>query len=249
MWVALTRCRNLSDLTVFIHSDEEVKRFLESKIKQYYSFKVENYKIQDINANQTWVDAEYIDTKFIMDQVKLYNMKCSYCLKDIQVFINEEGNVFSDLTIDRKDNKIAHIRLNCKLCSLTCNISKKKITLIYNMVKKTSGCRTDLCDLVQATCQSQKDAKKLLGDRYTADPQLSSMNTKVFVDKKTNKPVVLHRGTTTLKDVLDDGLLSVGLGKYGFRYKNAQRVTKKAEEKYKQPAGVVGHSYGGYINI
>ena len=125
MWVALTRCRNLSDLTVFIHSDEEVKRFSESKIKQYYSFKVENYKMQDINANRDWVDSEYIDTKFIMDQVKICNMKCSYCLKDIQVFINEEGNVFSDLTIDRKDNKKAHTKLNCKLCCLTCNVSKK----------------------------------------------------------------------------------------------------------------------------
>ena len=125
IWVALTRCRNLNDLTVFIHSDDEVKRFSESKIKQYYSFKVENYKLQDINAGRDWVDAEFIDTKFIMDQVKLCNMKCSYCLKDLQVFINAEGNVFSDLTIDRKDNKKAHTKLNCKLCCLTCNVSKK----------------------------------------------------------------------------------------------------------------------------
>ena len=125
IWVALTRCRNLNDLTVFIHSDDEVKRFSESKIKQYYSFKVENYKLQDINAGRDWVDAEFIDTQFIMDQVKLCNMKCSYCLKDLQVFINAEGNVFSDLTIDRKDNKKAHTKLNCKLCCLTCNVSKK----------------------------------------------------------------------------------------------------------------------------
>jgi hypothetical protein len=125
IWVALTRCRNLNDLTVFIHSDDEVKRFSESKIKQYYSFKVENYKMQDINAGRDWVDAEFIDTKFIMDQVTKNNMKCSYCLKDIQVFINSLGEVSSDLTIDRKDNKIAHTKLNCKLCCFTCNVSKK----------------------------------------------------------------------------------------------------------------------------
>jgi hypothetical protein len=50
-----------------------------------------------------------------------------------------------------------------------------------------------------------------------------------------------------LKDVVDDGLLAIGLGQYGHRYKNAQRVTKKAEEKYHKPATAVGHSYGGWL--
>ncbi len=61
----------------------------------------------------------------------------------------------------------------------------------------------------------------------TYDNQLSSMNTKVFVDKN-NKPVIVHRGSKTIKDFIDDGLLAVDLGKYGHRYKNAVRVTKLA---------------------
>jgi butyrate kinase len=47
--------------------------------------------------------------------------------------------------------------------------------------------------------------------------------------------------------MLDDGLVALGLGKYGFRYKNAQRITKKAEDKYKEKAVGIGHSYGGYL--
>jgi hypothetical protein len=78
---------------------------------------------------------------------------------------------------------------------------------------------------------------------YKMDKSLSSMDTKVFV--KDGKPLIVHRGTSNLKDWGDDALLAVGLGHYGTRYKNAQRVTQKAEEKYGKPADSVGHSYGG----
>ena len=115
------------------------------------------------------------------------------------------------------------------------------------MVKK-SKYRNELSQLVDASYASQKGAKKILNDNYTIDPSLSSAQTKVFLDKRTSKPVVLHRGTTTFKDFIDDGLLTVGLGKLGFRYKNAQRITKKAEQKYKAPATAVGHSYGGWLS-
>ena len=81
------------------------------------------------------------------------------------------------------------------------------------MKKKKSEYRDDLGNLIKASYASQKGAQKILNNNYTIDPQLSKMNTKVFVDKRTNKPVILHRGTTTIKDVFDDGLLAVGLGK------------------------------------
>lgn len=106
--------------------------------------------------------------------------------------------------------------------------------------------REDLGDLLKASYMPQKDAKKKMEQKgYGYDDHLSTMNTKVFV--KDGKPVVVHRGTTTVKDMVDDGLLGLGLEKYGFRYKNAQRITRKAEEKYKQHADAVGHSLGGSL--
>jgi hypothetical protein len=50
-----------------------------------------------------------------------------------------------------------------------------------------------------------------------------------------------------LKDFIDDGFIGLGLGDYGFRSKNAKRLTQKVEAKYGKPANAVGHSYGGKL--
>lgn len=106
--------------------------------------------------------------------------------------------------------------------------------------------RKDLGSLLKSSYQSQSKAEKDMKKKgYNLDRKLSSVSTKVY--EKDGKPVITHRGTTTFKDIIDDGLLAVGLGKYGHKYKNAQRVTKKAEEKYVNNADTVGHSYGGWL--
>ena len=84
---------------------------------------------------------------------------------------------------------------------------------------------------------------KKLGYQY--DNKLSSMEAKVFV--KHGQPTIAHRGITSLRDVADDFLLAVGLGQYGHKYKNVQRLTKNVEERYGKPADTVGHSYGGWL--
>ena len=99
---------------------------------------------------------------------------------------------------------------------------------------KKSKLRENMGDLLKNSYQPQKVAKANMAKKgYGYDDQLSTMNTKVYVSPN-GKPIIAHRGTTTFKDVIDDGLLALGLEKYGFRYKNAKRVTKKAEKKYGQ---------------
>jgi hypothetical protein len=56
--------------------------------------------------------------------LKKTNNKCSYCLKDLE-FIDNDNTVKSDLTIDRIDNRFSHIKTNCKLSCLICNVSEK----------------------------------------------------------------------------------------------------------------------------
>ena len=119
------------------------------------------------------------------------------------------------------------------------------------MGKKTkpkSQYRDELKDLVKASYAPQRDAEKILNNNYTLDKSMSKMNTKVLLDKRTNKPVILHRGTSNLKDVFDDGLLAVGLGRFSKRNKEAKRLTKKVEAKYNAPATSVGHSLGGWLS-
>ena len=112
---------------------------------------------------------------------------------------------------------------------------------------KKSKLREDTGDLLKASYLPQKDAQaKMEKKGYKYDPQLSSMASKVYIAPN-GKPVITYRGTKTVKDVIDDGLIGLGLGKYGFKYKGAQRLAKKVEDKYKQPADVVAHSMGGWL--
>ena len=112
---------------------------------------------------------------------------------------------------------------------------------------KKSKLREDTGDLLKASYLPQKEAKaKMAKHGYGYDDQLSTMNTKVFISPD-GKPVISHRGTKTVKDIADDALVALGLGKWGFRYKNAKRITDKAEKKYGQSADTVSHSLGGWL--
>jgi len=112
---------------------------------------------------------------------------------------------------------------------------------------KNSKLRNDTGDLLKASYLPQKDAQaKMEKKGYKYDPQLSSMASKVYVAPD-GTPVISYRGTKTVRDVIDDGLIGLGLGKYGFKYKGAQRLAKKVEDKYKKPADVVGHSMGSWL--
>jgi hypothetical protein len=125
IWVGITRCRSLKNLQIFIHDDKEVNSYTYARIRQYFTMKVQNYKKQDEKAKRDFKADDYIDENFIFHQQKKSNNKCSYCLKDLEIFIDNNNNVKSDLTIDRIDNGLAHIKSNCKLACFLCNVSKK----------------------------------------------------------------------------------------------------------------------------
>ena len=101
--------------------------------------------------------------------------------------------------------------------------------------------------LLQSGYMNQEDAQKAMhAFGYGYDNSLSSMDTKVFVSPD-GTPTIVHRGTSNIRDVADDLILTVGLGEYGHRLKNAKRVTEKAEAKYGRAADTIGHSYGGFL--
>lgn len=92
--------------------------------------------------------------------------------------------------------------------------------------------------------QAKKDYEKL---GYKFDSSLSSPESKVFVSPS-GKPSIAFRGSTTAKDfLLTDPALALGLGKYTSRFKEAQNLTKKVEQKYGMGADVYGHSLGGTL--
>ncbi len=123
-WTAITRARNLNDITFFINSENTINSFKESKYKQYIRFKVENYKTQDKNKNRYWESKDYINEEWISEQFEK-SSQCPLCFKSYELFINDNNNVISDLTVDRIDNNLPHIKTNCRLTCHHCNISKK----------------------------------------------------------------------------------------------------------------------------
>ena len=102
-----------------------MKGYTYARIRQYFTLKIQNYKNQDNKAKRDFKADDYIDEEFIFQQQKKTNNKCSYCLKDLEIYINNDNVVKSDLTLDRIDNKISHIKSNCKIACFLCNVSKK----------------------------------------------------------------------------------------------------------------------------
>ena len=109
-----------------------------------------------------------------------------------------------------------------------------------------SKLRDDLGHLLKSSYLPQKEAaEKLKKLGYDYDHELSRMDTKVLV--KDGKPVIVHRGSKTVRDYLDDGLLFLGLEKHSKRFQDAKEITKKVEAKYNKSANTAGHSLGGSL--
>ena len=94
----------------------------------------------------------------------------------------------------------------------------------------------------------QKEAKQSLNNLgYSYDPELSTNESKVFVDKD-GKPNIAFRGSKRVSDFLGSDLkLALGLEKYDRRFKEAKNLTKLVEDKYNQPANTYGFSLGGSL--
>ena len=123
LWTAITRARKLSNVSVFIHSDEEVYRLTQSRIRQYFNMKVTSYQNQDNKANRVYIKDDFVDEAWIQKQLE-GKMHCMFCKKHMELYIDENSNVQSNITVDRKDNSKAHTKANSQICCLKCNITK-----------------------------------------------------------------------------------------------------------------------------
>jgi hypothetical protein len=87
VWTAITRVTDLNNIQIFIHNDDEVNKLLESKINQYYSFKVDGYKSQDKKAGRTWTDG-FVDVNFININLEVSNT-CPVCKNPFETYLDE----------------------------------------------------------------------------------------------------------------------------------------------------------------
>jgi hypothetical protein len=105
---------------------------------------------------------------------------------------------------------------------------------------------TDYKTIFQASYKPQKEfAQDVAQMGYSYDPELSSMQDKVFVNKETGKPSRAYRGSVTAKDWI--GNIKLGLG---FKDPEAERriqLADKVKAKYGDIETIYGHSRGGYL--
>lgn len=124
IWTALTRATDFANVTIFCHPKSEVIVSTHSKFKQYFKFKVDSYKSQDENAKRTYVNSDYVSSSWIMDQLEL-SMTCSMCQEPYQLEV-DDSKVKSNVTVDRINTCISHIKSNCRLLCLHCNCAYTK---------------------------------------------------------------------------------------------------------------------------
>lgn len=90
---------------------------------------------------------------------------------------------------------------------------------------------------------------------YEIDPELSNRNRTMYYNKDTGKAVYAFRGTNVKNkaDLATDALLALGLKDLSARFKNANKYSKRAMDKYgKENLVTASHSLGGsqslYVN-
>ncbi len=90
--------------------------------------------------------------------------------------------------------------------------------------------RQDLKDLLKASYMPQKKAAEYMDKRgYNYDPELSTMEQKVFIDKKTGKPLITERGSKRVSDWLyEDPMVALGLNSR--RVKESKNLSKETSK-------------------
>ena len=109
--------------------------------------------------------------------------------------------------------------------------------------------RSELKDVLKASYMPQSKAAAYLQKTqgYTYDPQLSSMQQKVFLNRE-GKPVISQRGSTRLSDwAYEDPAALFGYTNTT-RVKQAKQLAKDTKEKYGVDATMAAHSLGGYFS-
>lgn len=124
LWTAITRCRQLKNVNIYIHPEEELTRLKYSRMELYFREKVQGYKYQDRIANREIDNEEYIDNHWIINKVIECKFSCKYCKERMNVNISNDGNITSNITVDRINNKKSHTKNNCQICCSTCNSKK-----------------------------------------------------------------------------------------------------------------------------
>ena len=124
LYTAITRARDLSKVTIFIHSEKDVRALEHSKFKQYINNKIDGYVEQDKRAGRAITD-DYVNWNWFEKEWEL-NQTCLHCNCNFEFSVNKDKEITSNLTFDRIDDELCHSKDNLVLSCWHCNCSKIK---------------------------------------------------------------------------------------------------------------------------
>ena len=119
-YTSVTRCTDINKV-MFYKSKERDDELNEATLMRYLDNKVKRCKLQDIKAGRTIDDADYIDAKWLFDRI---NGRCNKCGCGFEFDI-KCGEVVSNLTVQRLNNEISHVKGNIISYCHYCNCSAR----------------------------------------------------------------------------------------------------------------------------
>jgi hypothetical protein len=110
---------------------------------------------------------------------------------------------------------------------------------------------SDFADILHASYLPQSKAADYMSSRgFNYDKDLSTMESKVFVNKETGAPLIASRGSTRVSDFLyEDPRLITFAGQFfdTRRVSDIKNLSKATQEKYGMAPTLTGHSLGAYL--
>ena len=108
--------------------------------------------------------------------------------------------------------------------------------------------KNQLSSLINSSYQGTNKATETASkEGFKLDSSLSNRKHRVFTDAN-NNPHVVFTGTRTLGDVITDGALALGLGRFTNRFQDSKALVQKVKDKYgTNSINISGHSLGASL--
>ena len=122
MYVALSRTNDIEQLYIYNGTDLRIN---EKHLKQRIQLKIISHKRADAEKCRYYKPEDYIDVEWVRDNLDYSSLVCPHCNEDYSLLSPE--NTRLDFSIDRVDERYAHLKSNCVIGHRHCNNERKKL--------------------------------------------------------------------------------------------------------------------------
>ena len=101
-------------------SEDQIEHLKECYKYKFTKMKIDGYMKQDEKANRNYDKKQYINHYWFLDMINK-SFECTHCG---EAFCKNENGLGWNISADRIDNSLAHLKSNCVLSCIECNRSR-----------------------------------------------------------------------------------------------------------------------------